>query len=165
MRFMLCARDRANGTVTLVSERSFLNRREAVEAISEVRDFSHLAGADIFIVDLESATPVAVVSVASQDQGAEVLAEDAGYDPSADAAVAAEEASFEDGADAESQGQAETEDVLEEELDQWAARTVEVGMVQIDIEAWTCEDCIYIATCAKTGTLRPAECGAFQWRA
>ena len=165
MRFMLCARDRANGTVKLVSERSFLNRREAVEAISVMRDFSHVAGADIFIVDLESATPVAVVSVVPERQGLEAPADHTGYDPSADAAVSAEEASFEEGADAETLDQAPIEEVLEEELDSWAARTVEVGMVQIDIEAWTCEDCIYIATCAKTGTLRPAECGAFQWRA
>ena len=79
--------------------------------------------------------------------------------------MAAEEASFAEGVDTEAHGQAEVEEAFEEELDSWAARTVEVGMVQIDIEAWTCEDCIYIATCAKTGTLRPAECGAFQWRA
>ena len=42
---------------------------------------------------------------------------------------------------------------------------VSLGLVQMDIDEWTCEDCIYVSTCAFSGTRRPADCGAFQWRA
>lgn len=188
MRFMLCARDRSTGTVTLVSERSFPNRREAVGAISGVRDFSDFIGADIFLVDLDTATPVAVVpwrpeeeprSEASPAEGPGTVAEPyvelfpesaplletepavpAG--PEAEAAEAQGAPEIEAGPEAGPEPEAPTP---EPEPVAWTARPVVLGTVEIDIEAWTCEDCIYISTCPNSGTVRPAECGAFQWRA
>jgi hypothetical protein len=139
MRFMLCSRDRSSGALKLVLEDSFESRREAVEAISGVRDFSEYAGADIFLVDLNGAVPVAVVPWRPETaDGVVALA-------ASDPAVAA---SGEEPCEEAGPGDA-----------------VRLGVVEIDIEAWTCEDCIYISTCAKAGTIRPADCGAFQWRA
>lgn len=34
----------------------------------------------------------------------------------------------------------------------------------LDLEAYTCSDCVYSNTCPKVGTITPAECGTFQWR-
>lgn len=35
---------------------------------------------------------------------------------------------------------------------------------ELDLSAYTCEDCVYTNTCPKVGTVAPADCGAFQWR-
>jgi hypothetical protein len=139
MRFMLCTRDRSAGAIALVSEESFATRREAIEAISRVPDVCRFAETDVFLVDLDVAVPVAVVACSP------------GGDGVADAASPDEV------------GEVGLENAYEDDLS--AVAPVAVGMVEIDIEAWTCEDCIYISTCAKVNTIRPAECGAFQWRA
>jgi hypothetical protein len=141
MRFMLCARDRVSGQVTLVSDASFESRREAVEAVSGVRDFSAYSNSDIFLVDLEAAVPVAVVPwrpEAAQESEEPVASE-----------------------------RPPAKDALEEPAEDRAVPLSEIlmGVAEIDIMAWTCEDCIYITTCAKSGSLIPAECGSFQWRA
>lgn len=34
----------------------------------------------------------------------------------------------------------------------------------LDLAAYTCEDCIYVNTCPRAGESTPAECGSFQWR-
>ena len=157
MRFMLCARDRSSGAMTLVSDRSFPTRREAVEAVSGVRDVSALSDADVFLVDLDAAIPVAVVPYLARGE-AEAAAPETDVTAQADVpdAGAADVGAPPLFADLEGPG-------LEE--DQTAVPEVRLGFVEIDIDAWSCEDCIYISTCAKAGTLRPAECGAFQWRA
>jgi len=36
---------------------------------------------------------------------------------------------------------------------------------RVDFDAWTCSDCIFIATCDRSGLERPATCASFQWRA
>lgn len=139
MRFMLCTRDRSTAAIALVSEESFATRREAIEAISRVPDVCRFAETDVFLVDLDVAVPVAVVACTPGGDGA------------------AEAASTDEAREVDSDEQ--------DEDDLAMAAPVGVGMVEIDIEAWTCEDCIYISTCAKVNTIRPAECGAFQWRA
>ena len=35
----------------------------------------------------------------------------------------------------------------------------------LDLGAYTCNDCVYSNTCPKVGEVTPAECGTFQWRA
>lgn len=35
----------------------------------------------------------------------------------------------------------------------------------LDLSAYTCNDCVYSNTCPKVGEVTPAECGTFQWRA
>jgi len=34
----------------------------------------------------------------------------------------------------------------------------------LDLEAYTCDDCVYSNTCPKVGQSTPAECGSFQWK-
>lgn len=34
----------------------------------------------------------------------------------------------------------------------------------LDLSAYTCNDCVYSNTCPKVGEVTPAECGTFQWR-
>ena len=34
----------------------------------------------------------------------------------------------------------------------------------VDMQAYTCDDCVYEETCPKKGEQSPAECGSFQWR-
>lgn len=152
MRFIVCARSRQDGTVGLVSGESFPNRREAVEAIIASEAIDALLGADVFLVDLEAATPVALIPVGDAGRltyAAPEVAEEAEQAESVDGAVASPDAEV----DSNEEAEASDGDV------------VRVGSVEIDIEAWTCEDCIYVLTCEKSGTLRPAECGLFQWRA
>lgn len=36
---------------------------------------------------------------------------------------------------------------------------------ELDLAAYTCDDCIYANTCPKVGQSTPAECGSFQWKA
>lgn len=141
MRFMLCARDRVSGAMTLVDDRSFTSRGDAVEAISGVRDFSSFEGTDIFLVDLDAAIPVAVVPWHPGMGETDTVAEQ----PQAAAEIEPCE---------------EPTDEIEE-----PQKRATLGIVEIDIDAWSCEDCIYISTCAKSGELRPADCGSFQWRA
>jgi len=145
MRFMLCARDRVSGIVTLVSDESFETRREAVVAVSGVRDFTAFADCDIFLVDLEAAVPVAVVPWRPE---ATAEPAEAGVEP-----AEAEDTPVEDAG------------VLPADDRAVPLSEVLLGVAEIDIMAWTCEDCIYITTCAKAGSLIPAECGSFQWRA
>jgi hypothetical protein len=130
----------------LVSEESFGNRREAVEAIGASRDVERLLGADVFLVDLEGATPVAVIGVSEGDAEDRAVATDVSADPGADAS---------DEADPD-------EDDTEDDT---VGGAVRLGVGEIDIESWTCEDCIYVFTCENSGTLRPVACGSFQWRA
>jgi hypothetical protein len=154
MRFMLCARDRATGTLTLVSDSSFPTRREAIEAISDARDISGLSDAEVFLVDLDAAVPVAVVPYRADEAAAPLAAEDVALaEPANDTQTAP---------DACSEPASEVKESDDEIVSDAGMR---LGFVEIDIEAWTCEDCIYTATCAKVGTIRPAECAAFQWRA
>jgi len=35
---------------------------------------------------------------------------------------------------------------------------------ELDLAAYTCNDCVYANTCPKVGEVTPADCGAFQWR-
>lgn len=34
----------------------------------------------------------------------------------------------------------------------------------VDMNAYTCDDCVYTGTCPKAGQERPASCGSFQWK-
>lgn len=34
----------------------------------------------------------------------------------------------------------------------------------IDLDSYTCEDCVYVSTCPKAGQDSPASCGSFQWK-
>mgnify|MGYP001088457587 CR=1 FL=1 len=34
----------------------------------------------------------------------------------------------------------------------------------LDLETYTCDDCVYANTCPKVGQSTPAECGSFQWK-
>ncbi|GAB4274525.1 MAG: hypothetical protein Kow0056_02960 [Coriobacteriia bacterium] len=36
---------------------------------------------------------------------------------------------------------------------------------EIDIDSYTCDDCVYEATCPQKGDKAPATCGSFQWKA
>ncbi len=36
---------------------------------------------------------------------------------------------------------------------------------EMDIDSYTCEDCVYVETCPKRGEMTPSSCGSFQWRA
>ncbi len=152
MRFMVCARNRYDGAISLVSEASFPNRREAVEAIVASVEIGSLLASDVFLVDLDGATPVALVPVTGIDDL------DAPLAPEADEPLT--EALF---------SPAEL-DSANDELDEGSHRSedpaaVQIRLVEIDIEAWSCEDCIYVTTCEKSGMLRPVDCGSFQWRA
>lgn len=35
---------------------------------------------------------------------------------------------------------------------------------ELDLSAYTCNDCVYSNTCPKVGEVTPADCGTFQWR-
>lgn len=175
---MLCARDRATGTMRLVSDSSFPTRREAIEAISGARDISGLSEADVFLVDLDVAVPVAVVSYGAREASPaadEARSDEANAARGSDGLAFAEaeppvltETADEAAAESEVQGAPVADSVTdlgEGEDEVLTDAGVRLGFVEIDIEAWTCEDCIYTATCAKVATIRPAECAAFQWRA
>jgi hypothetical protein len=47
--------------------------------------------------------------------------------------------------------------------DEQSAGSYEPG--RIDMETYTCDDCVYEGTCPKKGEETPATCGSFQWRA
>lgn len=146
MRFVVCARDRETGAIMLVAEESFPNRREAIEAIVGFGDADRLLGTDVFLVDLDAAAPVAVVAVGGPVPGIGNPGPDGSADESMerlDGTGPAEDAGGSDSVDG----------------------ALRLGLGEIDIESWTCEDCIYIVTCEKSGTLRPVECASFQWRA
>jgi hypothetical protein len=70
MRFLLCARDRSTGAASVVSASSYGSRAEAVGAISAVETPASLLGSDLFVVDLETATPVVLVTGAEPPRGA-----------------------------------------------------------------------------------------------
>ncbi len=36
---------------------------------------------------------------------------------------------------------------------------------ELELDAYTCQDCMYANTCPKVGQVRPADCGSFQWKA
>jgi len=196
MRFMLCARDRGTGEISLLSHASFLTRREAVEAISAVGDFTKLEGLDVFLVDLDVAVPVAVVpwhadeaapvhGVFNLDESlqartleeasaseAEAPAGDSVEEPVSptDEGVVLEEIVYEDVVFDDAAPVDEASVPAEYDLEGSLGPMVfdmgaSLGLVQIDIDEWTCEDCIYVSTCAFSGSRRPAACGAFQWRA
>lgn len=38
------------------------------------------------------------------------------------------------------------------------------GGVELDLETYTCDDCVYSNTCPKVGQATPADCGSFQWK-
>jgi hypothetical protein len=152
---MLCAKDRTTGTMRLVTQESFASRRDAVEALSVVRDLSDLMGTDVYLVDLDTAVPVALVPC-----GPGGIAET----PAAEEKPAAPEEAIEE---AVPEQVAEEAPAATEELPEWATAEpgATLGVLQIDIDAWTCEDCIYVTTCAFSGTRRPSQCLSFQWRA
>lgn len=62
MRFILCAIDRDSGSVTLLSDDSFPTRKQAVDAGAFRASGPVLTDCDLFLVDLDTATPVMVVS-------------------------------------------------------------------------------------------------------
>jgi hypothetical protein len=160
----------------LLSGSSFTTRREAVEAIPAAGDFSALAGMDVFLVDLDVAVPVAIVPWYA-DEVERAVGEAAGDDPeptpTADDALSLEVGADQRDVPAENEELAhdfEEDDEIASPPDDGRAPMVfdmgaRLGLVQIDIDEWTCEDCIYVSTCAFSGTRRPAGCGAFQWRA
>ena len=46
-------------------------------------------------------------------------------------------------------------------------RAAEIGYEptgDLDLGAYTCNDCVYSNTCPKVGEVTPADCGTFQWR-
>jgi hypothetical protein len=46
--------------------------------------------------------------------------------------------------------------------DQAPAKAYEPG--ELDISAYTCDDCVYVETCPKNHQEGPASCGSFQWK-
>jgi hypothetical protein len=159
MRFIVCARAREDGSVSLVAPRSFPNRREAVEAIIASDEVDALLRSDVFLVDLEVATPVALIPVGESEPPAVRLD---GVSP-VDAPEPVEQAELWEGGEAEPVSPVTTD--APDKDDELQGEPARLDFVEIDIEAWTCEDCIYVLTCDKSGTVRPAECGSFQWRA
>ena len=147
MRFIVCSRNPGDGSVGLISQSAFPNRREAVEAIVESADLLDLVGSDVFLVDLDMATPVALVPMAETGTVAPLVPESGEAGPAEDSGDAAAPEALDAGDEVH----------LDDEG--------RLRLVEIDIEAWTCEDCIYVLTCDRSGTQRPAQCGSFQWRA
>jgi hypothetical protein len=151
--------------MTLVSDRSFPTRREAIESISEAEDLAALSENDVFLVDLDAAAPVAIVPCREDDQAA-AEPPSAGVEgarpPADDESEESGQETVSDAAGREAEEALEPDDGFERAVLDLGGS---LGVVQIDIDAWTCEDCIYVSTCAYTGTRRPAQCGAFQWRA
>lgn len=35
---------------------------------------------------------------------------------------------------------------------------------ELDLDTYTCDDCVYVYTCPKVGESSPKECGSFQWK-
>ncbi len=52
--------------------------------------------------------------------------------------------------------------VVEPAVAEVAPKAYEPGEIQLD--AYTCDDCVYANTCPKAGSSNPAECGSFQWK-
>jgi pilus assembly protein FimV len=62
-------------------------------------------------------------------------------------------------------GESEAEEPDAEEVpeeDDEPPKAYEPGV--IDMDAYTCDDCVYDATCPKKGDDSPATCGSFQWK-
>jgi len=62
MRFILCARERRTGSVTPLSSGAYLTRKEAVDAGALSVNADILSDCELFLVDLDAATPVMVVA-------------------------------------------------------------------------------------------------------
>jgi hypothetical protein len=159
MRFIVCARATEDGAVSLVDSRSFPNRREAVEAIIACKAIDDLLRSDVFLIDLEAATPVALIPVTGS--GIPVVRVE-GEEPEEDSEPIDQAGLWED---EESQPASSSGAGADEGAGEPEAEVARFDVLELDIESWTCEDCIYVLTCEKSGTLRPAECGSFQWRA
>ncbi|MBN2404434.1 MAG: hypothetical protein JXE06_02505 [Coriobacteriia bacterium] len=56
----------------------------------------------------------------------------------------------------------EVSPVVEPAAAEVAPKAYEPGEIQLD--AYTCDDCVYANTCPKAGASNPAECGSFQWK-
>lgn len=52
----------------------------------------------------------------------------------------------------------------EDESAESAATLGYEGGVELDLGAYTCDDCVYSNTCPKVGQATPADCGSFQWK-
>lgn len=62
MRFLLCARDRKTGAVSIVSGRAYASRAEAIDSLATAGTAAGLGDSDLFVVDLDAATPVVMVT-------------------------------------------------------------------------------------------------------
>jgi hypothetical protein len=205
MRFLICARHRATGAASVVSDRTYPTRDAAVAAVASRSSLEGLAGSDLFLIDLEAATPVMIVaggvefpeqrsgklddpgiprdSVALEEWpfvdsdeggvGPSTLGEDrllenadsaemwwletgAGPDDAAPVELVVTEGETEPASDADDGSEGDPSPIEE--------RAAHVQL-RVDLEAWTCADCIFPGTCPKVGTDRPATCGSFQWKA
>jgi len=154
MRFMLCAKERDTGTMRLITQESFASRRAAVEALSVVRDLSDLMDTDVYLVDLDTAVPVALVPCGPGGVTEVPAPKDIPAAPDVAVEPVPEEIAVEEPTEPDELPSLST-----------AEPGATLGVLQIDIDAWTCEDCIYVTTCGFTGTRRPSQCFSFQWRA
>ena len=219
MRSILCALDPESGNVTVVTGRAYATRAEALDAAGRVAP-ADLVGREVFVVDLESATPVVVlpgahtpgsVPTVADDEGAArtptaaeewpfVPSDLGGVGPSTLTIDSAEEDAdraqvwwLETGAEADAVAgpggvtvvvAPDAEEVApgaavvatepeaaeqQAEIPEPRAAVAPSDMgafdaMRVDFEAWTCSDCIFLSTCTKTETHRPATCGSFQWK-
>jgi hypothetical protein len=166
MRFIVCARDREDGAMVLVSAASFPNRREAVEAIIASQGLGALLDSDVFLIDLEAAAPVALVPVTEvgETPASSAAAGIPGVfdEPSAGSD---NEPLFEGVGEVLTEGPDEAAEEAAAEAEGVTDHLSRFGPVELDIASWTCEDCIYVMTCDSSGANRPVDCASFQWRA
>lgn len=64
MRFFVCIRDETSGNVRLIDDRTFATRADALAAL-QCLSAEDVAVGEPFVVDLETATPVIVLSPSS----------------------------------------------------------------------------------------------------
>jgi rubrerythrin len=67
MRFVLCARDPMTGASTIVGDMSYATRAEATDALAAPGSLAGLRGRELFLLDLDAATPVVVVSASGRE--------------------------------------------------------------------------------------------------
>jgi nicotinate-nucleotide--dimethylbenzimidazole phosphoribosyltransferase len=91
MRFFLVAHDRSSGSVRMVSEQTFDTRQEALDSLGSAPGDASFDAVDLFVVDLETVTPVVVmraaIPVAAPLADAWAVSEDALLEPGAPAGL------------------------------------------------------------------------------
>jgi hypothetical protein len=79
-------------------------------------------------------------------------------------AVAAWDEPFPAGPDVKDAGGEPVDDLLATTPDEAESEPMIYEPQAIDMDSYTCEDCVYVSTCPKAGQDSPASCGSFQWK-